>query len=118
MELKAEDVKNIRSLAVCKELLRQAIEQIDQLTEKLKKEREFGLNRARDADHTIGQLCHDLCTQSAELRRQKYKRCLIIIANIKAAMDSAFFVSGEYLDWLSKWHERWLKLAEIFKETK
>ena len=31
MELKAENVKNIRSLAVCKEFLRQAIEQNDQL---------------------------------------------------------------------------------------
>lgn len=118
MELKAEDVKNIRSLAVCKELLRQAIEQNDQLKEKLKKEREFGFNRARDADHTIGQLCHDLCTQSAELRLQKYKRCLLIVSDIKAAMDNAFFVSGEYLDWLSKWHERWHKIAEQFKEAK
>lgn len=36
MELKAEDVKNIRSLAVCKEFLRQAIEQIDQLNEELR----------------------------------------------------------------------------------
>lgn len=33
MELKAEHVKNIRSLAVCKELLRQAVEQVDQLNE-------------------------------------------------------------------------------------
>ena len=36
MELRAEDVKNIRSLAVCKEFLRQAIEQIDQLNEELR----------------------------------------------------------------------------------
>lgn len=53
-----------------------------------------------------------------QLRHNKYKRCLIIIANIKAAMDSAFFVSGEYLDWMNKWHERWLKIAEQFKEDK
>jgi hypothetical protein len=36
MELKAENVKNIRSLAVCKEFLRQAIEQNDQLNEELR----------------------------------------------------------------------------------
>lgn len=36
MELKAENVKNIRSLAVCKELLRQAIELNDQLNEELR----------------------------------------------------------------------------------
>ena len=36
MELKAENVKNIRSLEVCKEFLRQAIEQIDQMNEELR----------------------------------------------------------------------------------
>ena len=36
MELRAEDVKNIRSLALCKEFLRQAIEQVDQLNEELR----------------------------------------------------------------------------------
>lgn len=36
MELKAEDVKNIRSLALCKEFLRQAVEQVDQLNEELR----------------------------------------------------------------------------------
>ena len=36
MELRAEDVKNIRSLALCKEFLRQAIELNDQLIEELR----------------------------------------------------------------------------------
>ena len=36
MELKAENVKNIRSLALCKEFLRQAVKQIDQLNEELR----------------------------------------------------------------------------------
>jgi hypothetical protein len=35
MELRAENVKNIRSLAVCKECLRQAVEMNDQLNEEL-----------------------------------------------------------------------------------
>ena len=128
MELKAEDVKNIRSLALCKDILRQAIE-------KLKLEREFGLKRARGADHTIGHLCHDLCTQSAELRRQKYKRCLAIAEwckeslrlmrtyevtdsywNLEPAHDAKYFCKKG--DFFSKWRKRWLKLAEKFKEAK
>lgn len=36
MEIKAENVKNIRSLALCKEFLRQAVEQVDQLNEELR----------------------------------------------------------------------------------
>lgn len=36
MGLKAEHVKNIRSLAVCKSFLRQAVEQVDQLNEELR----------------------------------------------------------------------------------
>lgn len=36
MELRAEDVKNIRSLVFCKEILRQAIELNDQLNEELR----------------------------------------------------------------------------------
>lgn len=36
MELRAEDVKNIRSLSLCKEFLRQAIELNDQLNEELR----------------------------------------------------------------------------------
>ena len=50
-------------------------------------------------------------------RRQKYKRCLSIISNIKAAQGRAFFVSDEYLEWLTKWLERWLKIAEKFHEV-
>lgn len=36
MELRAEDVKNIRSIAFCRDLLRQAIEINDQLNEELR----------------------------------------------------------------------------------
>lgn len=36
MELRAEDVKNIRSIAFCKDILRQAIELNDQLNEELR----------------------------------------------------------------------------------
>ena len=39
MEINAEDVKNIRSLAVCKEILRQAIELNDQLNDELRRQK-------------------------------------------------------------------------------
>ena len=56
-------------------------------------------------------------SEEKEARRQKYKRCLGIIYNIKAAQRRAFFVSDEYLEWLTKWLERWLKISEKFKEA-
>lgn len=59
---------------------------------------------------------HRCCVAEENERRQKYKRCLIIISDIKAAMDNAFFVSGEYLDWLTKWMDRWITIANKFKE--
>ena len=44
-----------------------------------------------------------------EIRHHKYKRCL----------DKAeLAIKDDYLPWNMKWHERWLKLAEKFKETK
>ena len=84
MELEAENVKNIRSLALCKELLRQAIEQNDKLIaekdnyiapleKKLDEERQFGLNRAKSADHTIGLMTVEF---KQKLYHHKYKRCI------------------------------------------
>lgn len=87
MELREEDVKNIRSIAVCKEFLRQAIELNDQLNE--------------------------------ELRHQKYKRCLAMAEWCDSEIGIAD-TDGDYEDMLryQKWHERWMKLAEQFKEEK
>lgn len=87
MEIKAENVKNIRSLAVCKEVLRQAIELNDQLNE--------------------------------ELRRANYKRCVAMAEWFDAEADVAD-ADGDYEDmrWYQKWHNRWLELAEKFKEAK
>lgn len=51
-------------------------------------------------------MLHKITKQDAELRLQKYKRCL---ANAKLA------VKDDYLPWNMKWHKRWLELAEVFK---
>lgn len=93
MELKAENVKNIRSLAVCKEILRQAIELNDQLNE--------------------------------ELLHQKYKRCIAMAkwckywANYWECCEppdcSLFITKAKYY---RKWLDRWIKIAEQFKEAK
>ena len=60
MELKAENVKNIRSLALCKEFLRQAVKQIDQLDEELAK-----LNRQVEFLQTTHSSCND-CNKCAD----------------------------------------------------
>ena len=86
MELRAENVKNIRSLSLCKEFLRQAIELNDQMNE--------------------------------ELRHQKYKRCLAMAEWFDAEVGIAD-TDGNYEDmlWYQKWYERWMKLAEQFKDA-
>lgn len=57
--------------------------------------------------------------QLAATRHQKYKRCLAMSewCDAEADVDDA---DGDYEDmrWYQKWHERWLKLAEQFKEAK
>ena len=137
MELEAENVKNIRSLALCKELLRQAIEQNDKLIaekendiasleKKLDEERQFGINRAKSADHTIGLMTVEF---KQKLYHQKYNRCRAM-ARWCFTKSNYHFVVGrseggknELTHYrisrlYSKWHKRWLKLAEQFKETK
>ena len=118
MELKAENVKNIRSLAVCKEFLRQAIEQNDQL----KSDYEEACGRLQTAN-----LIKD--EQLVATRHQKYKRCKAI-ARWCFTKSSYHFVVGRseggktgMTDYrisslYSKWYKRWIKIAEQFKEVK
>ena len=53
------------------------------------------------------------------VRHQKYKRCLAMSEWCDAEICIAD-TDGDYEDmrWYQKWHERWLKLAEQFKEDK
>ena len=127
MELEAENVKNIRSLALCKELLRQAIEQNDKLIaekendiasleKKLNEERQFGINRAKSADHTIGLMTVEF---KQKLYHQKYKRCraMMMWCASRSVMLS-HYGNEKDSDWFWKWKDKWKKLAEQFKETK
>ena len=127
MELEAENVKNIRSLALCKELLRQAIEQNDKLIaekendiasleKKLDEERHFGINRAKSADHTIGLMTVEF---KQKLYHQKYKRCraMMMWCASRSVMLS-HYGNEKDSDWFWKWKDKWKKLAEQFKKTK
>lgn len=53
----------------------------------------------------------------AEIRHQKYKRCL---ANAWWCLREEFFAEDchceHWVDWAIKWYKRWLKIAEKFKE--
>lgn len=97
MELKAEDVKNIRSLAICKELLRQAIEMNDQLNEELRHQK------------------YKRCLAMAKwcFTKSNYHFVVGRSEGGKTCMTN-YRISSLY----SKWYKRWLKLAEKFKEEK
>lgn len=52
------------------------------------------------------------------IRHQKYKRCLAMAFCCESLIRKAFLANPEYIEWLDKWRERWLKIAEQFKEEK
>lgn len=108
MELKAEHVKNIRSLALCKEFLRQAVEQVD----KLESDYEEACGRLQTAN-----LIKD--EQLAATRHQKYKRCLAMAkwCNERYILDDCLYELGK-TRFYDRWENRWLNIAEQFKEEK
>lgn len=109
MELKAEDVKNIRSLALCKEFLRQAVEHVD----KLKSDYEEACGRLQNANLIKNE-------QLAATRRQKYKRCLAMAkwCDAEADVRAEANCDCDIMRWYEKWNTRWLKYAEQFKDAK
>lgn len=59
----------------------------------------------------------DLSMMSKDVEYQKYKRCLdkAELCQWKAGI---FIYKKEKSDFYYRWHKRWLKLAEKFKEAK
>lgn len=95
MGLKAEHVKNIRSLAVCKSFLRHAVEQVDQLNEELR-------HQKYKRCIAIALWCftksnyHFFLARSGENSKENLRKDAIYI----------------------KWYKRWFKIAAQFKEAK
>lgn len=58
-------------------------------------------------------------SEEKEIRYQKYKRCL---NNAWWCLREEFYAEDchceRWVDWAIKWHKRWLKLAEKFKDGK
>ena len=95
MELKAEHVKNIRSLAICKEFLRQAVEQIDQLNEELR---------------------HQKYKRCVAIARRCFTKSNYHFHLARSGEDSKENIRKDAL--YTKWSHRWLNIAEQFKEAK
>lgn len=59
----------------------------------------------------------DTAEKDKEISRQKYKRCLAMAKWSKAGMYLSYECDFKR-EWWNKWHNRWLELAEKFKEAK
>lgn len=117
MELKAEHVKNIRSLALCKEKL------------KVQTSIAEDMEKMAGTYHTsYAEAVKDLYEKNKAIRRQKYKRCLAMakwceaeVRNIRRTplcdMDDHEIWQHDDEFW-QRWHTRWFKIAEQFKEDK
>ena len=72
---------------------------------------------------SVKNLILDNYLKDKEIRLQKYKRCLAMAERCKDKIENVVQYN-EHDDWLiineywERWQERWLKIAEKFKETK
>lgn len=117
MELEAENVKNIRSLALCKEKLKVQTSIAEEM------------EKMSGTYHTsYAEAIKDLYEKNKAIRRQKYKRCLAIARWCFTKSNYHFVVGRSEVGktgmthyrisrLYSKWYNRWLKLAEKFKEA-
>lgn len=80
----------------------------DESLDKLKKEKTYILKHTTEV----------INSQERVIHRQKYKRCLAMSLYCESLMREAFLANPEYIEWMDKWRERWLKIAEQFKEEK
>lgn len=64
-------------------------------------------------------MLHKIMKQDAELRHQKYKRCLAMARWCYASSEiERTFDVDKYAKWYMKWYYRWAKIADKFKEEK
>lgn len=123
---------NVRQM--CKDVLAKLEEQeseIAELKEKLKAQTsiaEEGWKEFRTYHSSYAEAVKELYEKNKELRHQKYKRCLSMAEMCNARYDeedakvngcgaSWEYISKEMKYW-ERWRNRWLKIAEKFKEAK
>lgn len=109
---------NVRQM--CKDVLAKLEEQeseIAELKEKLKAQTsiaEEGWKEFRTYHSSYAEAVKELYEKNKELRHQKYKRCLAVAQ----VLDHILPITKRKEMWRDKWRQRWLELAEKFKEAK
>ena len=123
---------NVRQM--CKDVLAKLEEQESEIAE-LKAKLKVQTSNAeeawklKDSYHTdYSEAVEELFKKNKQLRHNKYKRCLAQVENCRTSSVYFFHLcerekdegkAAEYRrvsDWFDKWEERWLELAERFKE--
>lgn len=80
----------------------------DESLDELKKEKAYLLEHTTEV----------INSQERVIHRQKYKRCLAMAFCCESLIRKAFLANPEYVEWLYKWREKWLKISEKIKEAK
>ena len=90
---------------------------IAELEEKHKKEVKQLLILNREQANAANRLRDNM---EQAIRHQKYKRCLAMAKWCESENYTAcwYHENSERCEWTEKWYNRWLKIADQFKETK
>ena len=97
------------------------IEEQENLIATLKKERDWLAKDRAQAYDDLEKRAQLNIKQEESIRHQKYKRCLAMAKWCDAQVEWYNSLNEDYSFWLDlyvKWHNRWLELAERFKEAK
>jgi hypothetical protein len=89
-------------------------------SQKMQLEDDVALLRHNNAElkESAKNLILDNYLQNKEIRRQKYKRCLALAMWCWSVKELNRYGDQDYMDFAEKWRQRWLKIAEKFKEAK
>ncbi len=114
---KDEEIARLKNRIAPKQSDRTLQERLNEVCEK------HGVSTLQDLDWAFCESekmrARDCIEAAKELTHHKYKRCLAMAEWCDAEADVAD-ADGDYEDmrWYQKWHQRWLELAEKFKEAK